>query len=373
MTSRERVIAAISRNTPDRVPIDLGSTSDTSIVVEGYQRLKEYYGIVEEDTIINRMMRVVKVSERILEKLEIDTRGLFANASSLILKKEDAYVDEWGVKRVQIPGSYYYDQTSAPLAGEICESDILKYPWPEVDAASRTEGMKEELSRIRAAKDVAVVLNLPTMCVHTSQYLRGFEDWFLDFSSNERLLGILMDSVLEVTQAIATALLREVGSDVDIVATGDDLGHQRGLMVSADAYRRLIKPRHQRFLAHIRRLTSAKILFHSCGSIEEIVGDLADIGVDIINPVQVSAENMRSDLLKRRWGDRMSFWGAIDTHRVLPCGSRTAVEEEVRRRIQDLGAGGGYVLCAVHNIQPDVPVENMVTMYKHAREYLPSR
>jgi uroporphyrinogen decarboxylase len=369
MNSRERVLAALSRKEPDRVPMDFGSSTDSSIVVEGYQRLKEHFGLIEEDTIISRMMRSVKVNEKILDELQIDTRGLFPNSKVLILQDENGYIDEWGVRRVQLPGSLYYDQLSYPLSGEISKSAILKYPWPEPDAAYRTAGLKEELKRIRSEKEVAVVLNLPTICVHISQYLRGFEDWFLDFSIDERLLGLLMDSVLEVTQTIASLLLKEMGREVDVVMTADDLGHQRGLMVSADTYRKIIKPRHRRFFDRIHALSPAKILFHSCGSIGEIIGDLVDLGVDVINPVQVSAENMQTKELKRKWGDRMSFWGAIDTHRVLPYGNRSEVEQEVERRIEDLGTGGGYVLCAVHNIQPDVPAENIIAMYKHAREY----
>lgn len=143
-------------------------------------------------------------------------------------------------------------------------------------------------------------------------------------------------------------------------------------MISPQAYRELIKPRHQRYFQLMHELSPAKVFFHTCGSVADILGDLVEIGVEVLHPVQVSAAGMAPARLKEHWGEKLAFWGAIDTQHVLPYGSVKDVKAEVERRIEEFGQGGGYVLGAVHNLQPDVPTQNILAMYRHAREYLPS-
>jgi uroporphyrinogen decarboxylase len=371
MTHRERVIAALSHEQPDKVPIDLGSTRDSSIVVEGYERLRDHFGIQGEAPLTSQMMRVVDVDEGVLRPLDIDTRGIYPGGPADILIGDARYRDEWGVERVRPADSYYYDQLSFPLAGQISIRNIARYPWPKPDHPARIEGLKDRLQAIRAG-GYAAVLNLPSACVHTSQYLRGFEDWFVDIAADRKLITALFDAVLETSLAMCRAILAEVGNDVDVLMGSDDLGVQGGLMVSPTAYRQLIKPRHRRYFQLMRDMSPAKIFFHTCGSVADIIEDLIEIGVDILHPVQVSAKGMDPEGLKKEYGSRLSFWGAIDTQRVLPLGSPDDVRAEVERRIEELGDGGGYVLGAVHNIQPDVPVANILAMYEHARTYVPS-
>ena len=372
MTHRERVTAALSHEEPDCVPIDLGATRDSSMVLEGYERLKEHMGISGSTVLTSRMMQAVAVDERILETLDIDVRGVYPNASPDEILDESRYRDEWGVERVQPAGGLYYDQVEFPLAGSITTADVARYPWPDPDDPIRTRGLKERVRQLREGTDCALVLNLPSAFVHTSQYLRGFEDWFMDFATDRTLLACLFDAVLEVSLAICRNLLREVGDEVDVLMASDDLGLQDGLMVPPTTYRELIKPRHEQYFRLMHEMSPAKVLFHTCGSVIDIMDDLVEIGVDILNPVQVSAGGMDPSVLKKKWGDRLSFWGAIDTQHVLPYGGIADVQAEVERRIEQFGRGGGFVLGAVHNIQPDVPVENVLTMFRHARAYRPS-
>jgi len=372
MTHRERVLAALEHKAPDKVPLDLGSTRNSSIVVEGYERLKSHFGLQAENVLTSRMMRVVDVDERILQALDIDTRGVFPATTPDQILSDERYRDEWGVERIRPAGSLYYDLRTYPLGGEITLSDIAKYPWPDPHAPIRRRGLRERVRQIREQTGCAVVLNLPSGFVHTSQYLRGFEDWFLDFARDRRLLGALFDAVLEVSLAICKELLEEVGSEVDIVLASDDLGAQQGLMISPEAYRALIKPRHKKYIQLMHDMSPGKVLFHTCGSVVDILGDLVEIGVEALNPVQVSARGMNPAELKRAWGDKLAFWGAVDTHHVLSRGSVAEVRAEVAQRIEELGRDGGYILGAVHNIQPDVPTENVLAMYGYAREYRPS-
>ena len=372
MTHRDRVLAALSHQQPDRVPIDLGGTRDSSIVVEGYERLKERFHIEEDNTLTSRMMRVVDVSETILASLDIDVRGVFPAALSDRSSTEDRYVDEWGVERVRPPGSFYYDLTAAPLSGDISLSDIARYPWPDPTDPARRQGLADRIRSIRRQSDCAIVLNLQSAFVHTSQYLRGFEDWFVDLAGDRRIITALFDAVLELSMAINRELLDEVGGEADVVMASDDLGMQDGLIMFPELYRELLKPRHKRYFDQIHAMTPAKILFHTCGGVADILDDLVEIGVDALHPVQVSARGMDPLDLKARYAGRLAFWGAIDTQRVLPRGGTRDVEEEVERRIEELGRGGGYVLGAVHNLQPDVPANNILAMLRHAREYIPS-
>lgn len=375
MTHRERLVAAISHEQPDMIPIDLGGTRDSSIVVEGYEKLKKHFGIEAENKLCDRMMRVVRIDEKILRTLDIDTRSIFPGAPIKDRVQElgpHRYRDAWSVERVKPEHSYYYDQVSFPLSGEITISDITNYPWPDPDDPGLVQGLKDQVKWIRENTDCAAILTLPAPFVHISQYLRGFEDWFCDFVLNPRLREALFDAVLEVTLQIAKNELKEVGQDVDVVICADDLGTQDGLQISYDDFLKYVKPRFEKYFRQIHDLSPAKALFHTCGSVASIIEDLIEIGVDVLNPVQVTAAGMNPAELNKKYRGRMAFWGGMDTQKILPRGSVKDVEKAVEELIEQMGEGGGFVLSSVHNIQPDVPLENILAMFGHAREYVPS-
>jgi uroporphyrinogen decarboxylase len=375
MTHRERVIAAVSHRQPDLVPIDLGGTRDSSIVVEGYEVLKKHFGVADENRLCDRMMRVVHIDEQILRSLDIDTRAIFPGGPARGTAKDlgpRSYRDDWGVIRVHPEGSYYYDQREFPLAGEITISDIARYPWPDPDDPGWTKGLKERVKWIRENTDCAAILTLPAPFVHTSQYLRGFEDWFMDFILDSKRLEALFDAVLEVSLQIAKHQLEEVGQEVDIVICADDLGTQRSLQMSHEHYVKYIKGRHERFFRQIHELSPAKVLFHTCGSVASIIDDLIETGVDILNPVQPSAAGMNPPELKKKYRGRVALWGGPDAQFTFPKGSVSDVKRMVEDLIEGAGEGGGFVLSSCHNIQPDVPLENILALFEHARAYVPS-
>ncbi len=375
MTHRERLLAAVSHRQPDRVPIDLGGTRDSSLVVEAYEKLKNHFGIAARNKLCDRMMRVVEVDEKILQTLDIDTRAVFPGALTQSSTKDlgpDSYQDDWGVIRVHPEGSYYYDQREFPLSGEIPLSAIVRYPWPDPDDPGLIRGLKGRVQWIRENTDCAAILTLPAPFVHISQYLRGFEDWFMDFILDSRRLEALFDAVLEVTLQMAKNKLQEVGEDVDIVICADDLGTQTGLQMSREHYVKYIKPRHEKFFRQVHELSPAKLLFHTCGSVANIIDDLIEIGVDILNPVQPKAAGMDPIALKKKYRDRIAFWGGPDPQYTLPRGTVAEVKKAVEDLVEGMGEGGGYVLSSCHNIQPDVPLENILALFQHAREYVPS-
>jgi uroporphyrinogen decarboxylase len=373
---RERVLKTLNHQEPDRVPLDLGATRGTSISVEAYARLVDWLGLSQEVELVEqgdrrarRMTRLAQVDERILERLEVDLRGLILGAPDNwqdVDITDRSYKDQWGVERTQPPGSPYYEITHSPLAGETTMANISHYPWPDAADPGLVHGLRQQAQKLRHTTDYAVALHLGDVFVHQSQFMCGSEQWYIDCAAAPERLGALMDAILEYRLEVARRALQEVGDLIDVVQVADDLGDSRGLIVSPSMFRRIIKPRLAHFLAQVHSLTLAKVLFHSCGSIGVILPDLIEIGVDAINPVQLTAAGMDPARLKQAFGDRLCFWGAVDSQSILPGGSPKQVEEEVSKCIHHLGRGGGYILCAVHNIQPDVPPENIWTMYQSA-------
>ena len=182
----------------------------------------------------------------------------------------------------------------------------------------------------------------------------------------ERLTGRLTDLYIESCDRY----LDEVGQYIQVFLFWDDVTGQDGWLISPETYRKIIKPNQRRLFEAIKRKTDAKIFYHGCGAAFELVGDLIDIGVDIFNPVQVSARGMDTKRLKETYGRDIVFWGGgVDTQRVLPFGTPEQVRDEVKRRIDDLAPGGGFVFAAVHNIQALVPPENVVAAFDTALEY----
>jgi uroporphyrinogen decarboxylase len=369
---RERVRTALSHKEPDRIPFDLGGTFWSSVHIVPYQAFKSRYNTNEEDTIILKNGQIAGIHEAIVEAMDIDFRYVQLGIPDSYQDNpigDDGYQDAYGIVRRKPPGSFYYDLVRSPLSGPMTIEDIINFNWPDPSDPGITRGLRERVLEYRDNKDYALVLPIFGGVVQFTQYLRGFEDWFLDLAVDERLASTLFDAAAEQFTEQATSILKEVGDLIDVVAFGDDLGLQNGPMISPDQYRRLIKPRHKKILDVLKYGSRAFVLMHCCGSIAWVLDDLIEIGVDAINPVQVSAKDMDTKVLKKKFGDRITFWGGIDTQRVLPNGTINDVKAEVKQRIKDLAEGGGFVLAPVHNIQPGVPAENIIAMYAAGQEW----
>jgi uroporphyrinogen decarboxylase len=277
--------------------------------------------------------------------------------------------DGWGVVWKRSDASSPYMNVRGPLQHLDVPSsaDLEPLPWPDGDYADSVDGLRPRLQQMRDETDFALVLRLQTAgSFYLGQRLRGFSEYLQDLILNPGFVEELQERATAMVCAFASAVVGEVGDLIDGVSFGDDLGTQTQPMMSPELYRKMQKPYHARFVETIHRHTDAKVILHSCGAIRPLLGDLIDCGVQVINPVQVNAAGMDPGELKRDFGDDLSFWGGIDTQRVLPTGSPEDVVGEVRSRIGDLGRGGGYVLAAVHNIRAEVPPENVVAMYDTA-------
>jgi len=280
--------------------------------------------------------------------------------------------DEWGIGwKMPKTGGFYYDMFHHPLAGEITTTDIDRHPWPNPEDPGRFEGLRERARHAAEVEGQAVVIGgLCAGITEMASWLRGYEDYYMDFAANARLLEYVFDKMLELKMAYWEKALAEGGNYVSAVVEADDMAGQDGMLISIRAYRSLAKPRHKKLFDFIKSRTTAKVFFHSCGAVRAVIPDFIDAGIDILNPVQVGAAGMDSAELKREFGRDLTFWGgAVDPQNVLGTGTPVDVRNEARRRIEDFSPGGGFVFAPVHNIQSNVPPQNVAAMWETFGEY----
>jgi len=377
--SRERVLTTLAHREPDRVPFDLGATRSSGIHVAAYRSLRVALGLpAVEPEVPDFAQQLARVGRDVLDRLGIDAKGVFPRPGSAwerVLVDDGEYLsfrDEFGIgRRMPKAGGLYFDAWAHPLAGEIDESDVDRYPWPDPGDPARYEGMADEARRIVEEEGRAVYV-VPICTGLTEVYfrLRGFEDGYMDLVANPALAARIMDRILEIKLVYWERVLAELGDWIDVAGESEDLGGQHGLLFSPAVYRRLVKPRQAELFGLIHARSRARVSLHSCGAIRDLIPDLIEVGVDVLNPVQVSAAGMDSAELKREFGADLTFWGGgVDTQRVLGSGTPREVRDEVRRRIEDLKPGGGFVFATVHNVQADVPAANLVAMWEALREH----
>ncbi|MCC6446474.1 MAG: hypothetical protein IT210_23855 [Armatimonadetes bacterium] len=264
----------------------------------------------------------------------------------------------------------YFDLVGFPLAGIASPEELARYPWPDPLHPARFTGVGEAAEAVRARGRATVMGGVCAGHLELGLWLRGFDLFFADLIDEPEIAGKILDKVLEIKLAYWQKVLGEWGGLIDVVMEGDDLGMQQSLMISPSLYRRQIKPRQKELFAFIKSRAPVYTFFHTCGSVVEVIPDLIEVGVDILNPVQVSAAGMDTHRLKKEFGRALVFWGGgVDTQAVLPFGSPEAVRSETKRRIEDMKPGGGFVFSAVHNIQADVPPENILAMLDTLKLY----
>ena len=374
MTSRERVVAALNHREPDRVPVDIGGGSSTSISVEANARLEQYLGMEGNTAELSKMFRVAALDERVMQRLGSDCRPLRSKSPRRWSRPPSVpgtLVDIWGVTWKQQrfgEKGYYWEMARNPLANATT-TDLDHFPWPDPLDPGFTSGLRADAESLFTTTPYAIEASSGFYSFwELACNLRGLEQLLVDLVVNPKFVEALMEKLLEFNLAGTERFLQEAGPYIQVYRTADDLATQGGLLMSPEMYRSQLKPYHRKYFDFVKSHTSAAILYHSCGNITDLIDDLAEIGVDAINPVQVSALPDTAKL-KSQFGHKMTFWGGIDTQHVLPRGSVSDVTDEVRRRIRDLAPGGGFVLSAVHSIQADVPPENILAMADAARKY----
>jgi uroporphyrinogen decarboxylase len=371
---RELLKSAIAREGSSMIPLDMGSSPNTGITKIAYERLVTHLGVKSDEPIriINKPFQLAHVDERILQVLHIDTRRVGGGTPDTSEAKElsdGKFMDEWGIVYRPAVSSgvlLYYDVISSPLTEGTLEK-LERYAWPDPDDPGRTRGLRERATRANDQEGYLVVGHPgDTSIFENARDVRGMADFMMDLVRNKEYAHALLGKITDIQCAKMKHYLEAVGDYLDVICIGDDLCGQDRPLISQDTYREMVRPYYKRYFDTIKQNTQAKLHMHSCGTIQYFLNDLIELGVDIINPVQVSARGMDPQLLKQEFGHRITFWGAIDTQRLLPYGKPDEVRRRVRQTMRILGESGGYVLSAVHNIQADVPPENIVAMFDEA-------
>jgi uroporphyrinogen decarboxylase len=379
MDSRERIVTALNHELPDRLPIDLGGSVVTSIALPTYAALRDHLKLSKVPIrTLETVQQIAVVDEDVLELFGVDVIPVFANSPAGYTPqfvdeagRSESFKDEFGATLRRFTGGFYYDWQEFPLGAPSIEA-MQQMPWPDAADPARYRGLRERVRQLRTSTDRALFGMAP--CGHDlfNQLLRvrGMEQGLMDLVAHPEFAEAFLERLTGTIITAQQCFLNEVGDLIDIHFTADDLAGQQAPLISPALYRRMIKPRWARIIQAIKGLTQAKIFYHGCGAIEPFLPDLIEIGVDIINPVQVSAAGMDTAQLKKKYGKQLSFWGGgCDTQRVLPFGTPAEVRCEVQERIRDLGPGGGFVFNPVHNIQPLVPVENIAALFQTGKEW----
>ena len=366
MTPRERVDAALSHEEPDRVPLDIGGGNSTTLLVETYDNLKEHLGKSAPTRIMHRAFRSAELDEDVMVRLGSDVRPVRARGPRHWTAPPSApgtFIDGLGIKWRQTPysGGHYWEIIESPLA-EATVSDLEAYPLPDPEDPGRYEGLEEEVRELYENTSYALMGDSVIKGFWEPFFMmRGIEQALVDVAADKEFVHTLMERLFELNSAAARRFLEITGPYLSAIRMADDLATQETLLMSPATYREMIKPYHQRFNVFLREYTDAKIFYHSCGNIVPLLDELIDAGFEVLNPVQVAAFDDPATV-KSQYGDRLSFWGGIDTQRAMPEGTPEDVREEVALRIRQFGPGGGFVAAAVHNMQPDIPPRNIVAM-----------
>jgi len=353
MTSRERVLTAMRRRQPDRPPFDFSfGFSPAQIAVfrdcTGADDPYDYFGA---DT------RMVWPGPTTLTTDYTSYLGAMPAGST---------IDEWGIGHVPTTSREddhaHLEGFQYPMVSLETQADAADYPLPDLDADYRYDSVRVEINDIQG-RGLAAMAMLECTIFERAWYLRSMERLLLDFADASAFATTLLDRITE-KRVVQARRYAELGADV--ICYGDDVGTQRGMLMSVRMWRTWLKPRLARTIAAARAIRPDVLVFyHSDGDVTAIISDLIEIGVDILNPIQ--PECMDPVALKRAYGERLSFWGTIGTQSTFPFGSPEDVRREVRARINTVGVGGGLFLAPTHVIEPEVPFDNIVAFVEAVR------
>lgn len=374
MQNRERLLTALNHQQPDKIPLDFGGCSMSSINIHAYRKFQKHVGIKNEAEIANWGSQLARIDEEVLSNYDVDTRPASISDRNIDQEKRSTrYTDLWGAVW-QKSGEGPYINRGGPFSDlkDPEPADLEDHDWPDPEVLGNVSSEDLQQARQYHREGYAVVGALPVRTISQAQRMRGFDNWLKDCVRNPSFARALVEKCVEIGLEATKKQLRAIGDLLDVVVWADDMGTSQGPMISPRAYREIVKDSQGRIVRTVKDLADVKVLIHSDGSIYSFLPDLIEIGVDAINPVQHNLGNVKDmdpQRLKNEFGDDLAFWGGIDTSTVLPRRKPDEVREEVKKRIDQLGSGGGYVVASVHNIQAEVPPENVAAYLEAVREY----
>lgn len=373
MSRRSDFTAAMNHQPGAPLFVDFGKHIGSPHVLM-YRKLKEYYPQLpfpKEERIIDRMAQNCYVDECLLKEWDIDFRWLTPDFNGLCRDvDENHYQDMWGVT-FQNTGDHWAI-VKHPLADAEVPEDLKDSFFPDPADPVLFAGLEEKAKALFENTDYIIGADgMKCGLLQTALQMRGYEAFMCDLLADEDFACALLDKLLDVQKALWTEYLTKVGKYVQLVYLTDDYGTQNSLLISPDVFREYIAPRNRILIDHIHSLApQVQIMFHCDGSVLPILDDMIQMGVDILNPVQTSTESMKDTaMLKERFGDRLSFHGAIDVQQILPNASPEEIRAEVRTRVEDLWHGqGGYILAPCHNIGHDIAPEKLAAVFEEAKK-----
>jgi len=351
LTPRERVLLALDHKDTDRVPVDFLATPETWANLEAHLCLSG--------------------QEAVLRKLGIDLRHPRQPYVGPPFPRhaDESWSDAWGVRRRSVanPRGAYDEIVEHPLAGLRDASELVRFPWPNPEWWD-AGGLAEEIRRLDGEGSYAIALEEfgdPGGIFEIAWYLRGMERFLIDMVERPEIAWEIMRRVADFYLAMLDRVMAAAGDRIDLVWTSDDIAHQRGRLMSERLWRDLVAPHHERLNRRVHDFGS-RVMYHSCGAVRPFIPALIDLGVDVLDVLQFSAEGMDPVEIKNAFGGRLCFHGGMDVQTTLPFGTEEEVRHVTRERIRVLGRGGDYILSPTHNIQADTPPANIVAMYGEA-------
>jgi uroporphyrinogen decarboxylase len=366
LNSRTRFERAMAHQAGDRPPLDIGGTTLTAMSARCQQALKEFLGFSGPPSFTN-----AGVDERILEWAGSDFRsvGGIVDLPSVHTRalSPTAHVDCWGVRRERV--GQYDEITAYPLRGATID-DLRSFPWPEprVDGAL-LERWERRARELKGENRYVIVAEHPVYGIlELGCWMCGYDDFLIRFATEPDFVHAFFARVLEIQLQVIEPYYSVLGPYIDLTTSGDDFGMQMGPLISPQMFEEFIAPYFSARIGRTKALGQCTYWHHSCGSVYALLDRMIACGVDILNPVQTSAAQMDPRTLKARFGDRLVFWGGVDVQQFLPTATPEQVREQVLALVETLGQGGGYVVAPAHNMQDDIPPENIVAWVEAVQE-----
>ncbi len=410
MNSRERILSVIEHKEPDRVPVDLGATTVTGITAIAYHNLKNYLGIDKGHVrIYDPIQQLAIVEDEIIEHFNIDALDIGRTFNrndedwyDVHINGIDAQFPQYFKPRFNPDGSMDILHEDGTVLGTMSKSALVadpvyfpcleKYPEDKVEyfkmmnknffyavptppfSNTRERRFWKTLRRrvidLKETTQKAVILSFNASFLEFGNAFRRMDKFLVDILRHPQKVEKLLNMMLEFWMEGLKVICGYIGDVVDIIRIGDDLGENNGPLISPRIFRKMFKPLHTEVCDYIKKHSSMKIFFHGCGSLTALLPDLIETGIDILNPVQISAKDMDPKYLKENYGDDLTFWGGgVDTRDVLAWKTPEAVKKHVLELLENFSPGGGFVWSAVHNILPDVPPENIMACFEAIEEF----
>jgi uroporphyrinogen decarboxylase len=399
-TSRSRVLCALEHQEPDRVPVDFASTRSSGINALAYGKLIKYLKLPLDNVVFDMRQLLSEVDDQVRRLMGGDIIQLHRLSPSMGVRLNQGYRPETLMdgSTAQVPADFHYE--NLPDGSAVIRNAGGTVLFKRASGGLYFDDMYHPLEDAESPNNIDANINLPCIGAEELDYLVkraknlyektpyaiigttsvsifergakdfGYENFLMQLVSDPDLIEYYLDKLSSAYIAMLDKYLDAVGDYIQVIQLHDDYGTQNSLLISPNVFKKAMKPFHSKIHGFIKsKKPHLKIFFHCCGAIASLIPDLIDSGIDILNPVQISAGGMDPRFLKKEYGKSLVFWGgACSSQTTMSFKSADAVREEAREMISIFAPGGGFVFCQDHNIQPTIPSENIIALYETARD-----